>query len=401
MALRMECIKFGSEKPYKIQNECTPPVFDIPKSVLECYLEEDFPIAEIAKMMSVSESTIYRRMRVYGLSKVKFSDLSDEELDGEMDKITKEFPHCGEVMLKQLLSHRGIKVQRMRLRDSLHKVDGKGVQERKKGRLHRRVYNVQGPNHLWHVDTNHKLIRWKFVIVGGVDGFSRLPVMLRCTNNNKAETLLKCFQDAVTEYGIPSRLRTDKGLENVGIADFMIEKRGANRGSIITGKSTHNQRIERLWRDVFEGVLGFYYKLFYFMEDNNILDPLSDVHLSALHYIYLSKINDKLKLWQKAWSRHRMRTTKSSPLQLWLAGQMQNPVGEDVPTLNLESYGAEGIISTSNNEVEQGGRPVFLPPAISLDELCQMELNSQTYTSSNYGIEDLKLALEIIEKHYA
>lgn len=38
---------------------------------------------------------------------------------------------------------------------------------------------------------------------------------------------------------------------------------------MITGKSTHNQRIERLWWDVYEGVLGLCYQqlLFYFMED--------------------------------------------------------------------------------------------------------------------------------------
>ena len=40
----------------------------------------------------------------------------------------------------------------MRLRDSIHWVDQEGVLERKKGRLQRRVYDVQGPNHLWHID---------------------------------------------------------------------------------------------------------------------------------------------------------------------------------------------------------------------------------------------------------
>lgn len=156
-------------------------------------------------------------------------------------------------MFKHILEQKGVRVQRMRLRDSIHRVDDEGVANRKKGRLHRRVYNVKGPNHLWHVDTNHKLIRWNFVIVGGIDGFSRLPVMLACTNNNKSQTLLSCFLDAISEYVLPSRVRTDKGLENVLIADLMIEKRGNDRGSIITGPSTHNERIERLWRDVFQG----------------------------------------------------------------------------------------------------------------------------------------------------
>jgi hypothetical protein len=32
------------------------------------------------------------------------------------------------------------------------------------------MYEVAGPMSLWHVDANHKLIRWKFVIHGGIDG---------------------------------------------------------------------------------------------------------------------------------------------------------------------------------------------------------------------------------------
>ena len=139
-----------------------------------------------------------------------------------------------------------------------------------------------------HCDINHKLVRWNFVIFGCVDGFSRLCVALKCLDNNKANTLLQYFVGGVQAYGLPSRVQSDNSLENVHIAQFMIEKkkRGLERGSIITGKSTHNQRIERLWRDIFNGVLCFYYNLFYFMEESSVLDQLNEYHIAALHHVY-------------------------------------------------------------------------------------------------------------------
>ena len=97
-------------------------------------------------------------------------------------------------------------------------------------------------------------------------------------------------------------------MKNVDIAKYMISRRGINRVSAIAGKSTHNKRIERLWPDVFEGVLGLFHGLFYFMEDEGLLDPLNEIHLAALHHIYLPLINEKLKVWSRTWSRHIMRT---------------------------------------------------------------------------------------------
>ena len=260
------------------------------------------------------------------------------------------------------------------------------------------MYNVKGPNHLWHIDTNHKLIRWSFIIIGCVDGFSRLPVVLECRNNNKADTVFHCFLKGVENYGLPSRVRSDCGGENVLVADFMIAKRGPNRGSMLTGKSTHNQRIERLWRDVFTGVLSFYHPLFHFMEDNGILDIFNKWHIFALHHIYLPQINSMFESWNHAWSRHRMRTAKSSPLRLWIARQYQNPVGINESTAVSEEYGVEGII---HEDASCDDRPIFDAPAVDVSEQCMDELKSRITEDAvliNHGVHAFLTAVSIIKR---
>lgn len=53
--------------------------------------------------------------------------------------------------------------------------------------------------------------RWRFVIHGAIDGYSRMVLYLRCHDNNSAETALTEFTQATREYGVPSRVRSDKG----------------------------------------------------------------------------------------------------------------------------------------------------------------------------------------------
>lgn len=44
--------------------------------------------------------------------------------------------------------------------------------------------------------------RWRIVVHGGIDGYSRLPVYIKASDNNKASTLLSCFCEAGSCKGV-------------------------------------------------------------------------------------------------------------------------------------------------------------------------------------------------------
>ncbi len=129
-------------------------------------------------------------------------------------------------MLVGHLRSQGIRIPRQRARDSLARVDP------------RWRYSVPGSNSLWHVVSIHKLIHWKIVIHGGIDGYSRLIVYLHAAVNNRAETVLGSFLAGVETFGLPSRARSDKGGENVSISRYMLNhpERGQEQVAVYTTK---------------------------------------------------------------------------------------------------------------------------------------------------------------------
>ncbi|KAJ8015879.1 hypothetical protein DPEC_G00001110 [Dallia pectoralis] len=112
------------------------------------------------------------------------------------------------------------RLQQNRIRGALRAVDPTGTVLRglEVNTIPRRPYSVPAPLSLWHIDGNHKLTRWRIVIHGGTDGFSRKIMYLAATDNNRASTVLTCFMQAVQCFGLPQRVRSDQGMENVDVA---------------------------------------------------------------------------------------------------------------------------------------------------------------------------------------
>lgn len=300
------------------------PPLNISEQVLSGLLELEFTQVEIAQMLGCSTRTVHRRLVEFGLSRLtQYTTISDTELDVLVESFVSNFPTAGQKTLAGHLSTLGYRIQRFRIRESLYRVDPWGVQRRSRRLLHRRKYKVPGPNSLWHIDGNHKLVRWRIVVHGGIDGYSRIPVYLSASSNNRSETVLRSFLGAVSKYGLPSRVRADKGGENVLVSRYMLQHphRGPGRGSFITGRSVHNQRIERLWRDVFSSCTGHLYHMFYSMEDEGLLDPVDEVDLFVLHLVFIPRISRQLETFKAAYCRHKLRTEHNrTPLQLWTRG---------------------------------------------------------------------------------
>uniref|UniRef100_A0A8C6K7J7 Integrase catalytic domain-containing protein n=1 Tax=Nothobranchius furzeri TaxID=105023 RepID=A0A8C6K7J7_NOTFU len=340
----------------------------ISKEELENVLSLRTTFTEAASLLFVSRQTFYKLLKDHNIpaSKYvsinhnipasKYVSISDEQLDTIISQIKTGHPNIGEVMLMGHLHSRDIVVQRRRLRESLHRVDPVGIQSRRRSSVVRRVYSVPHPNFIWHIDGNHKLIRWKFVVHGAIDGYSRMLMFLHCSNNNRAETVKDLFTVVVGHFG-----------ENVRIWEDMQSTRGES--SVITGSSVHNQRIERFNRDLNNNCSKVYAPKFYALESLGCLNLENPTDLFCLHYVYLPRINRTLEEFKAAYNNHSISSEgNKTPVQLfslnsfWLHNPQQSArdvlsvsdQSEFMPLTNMEMQELSVTINPLENDNDNG-----------------------------------------------
>ena len=192
---------------FSLQGSVGCPRIVLSKEAIEGYLHMGYSVSQTAEACSVSRSVLYRRMQQLGISyRDRFYRLDNNSLDTAVTDIKLNHSNCGEVMITCHLRARGIIVQRRRVLECIHQVDPHGGDDWRCRRIRCRVYSVPCPNFIWHLNGNHKLIRWRFVVHVGIDGFGRFVVLCQCSDNNTYQTVSDLFRRAVSQNGRPLKV---------------------------------------------------------------------------------------------------------------------------------------------------------------------------------------------------
>uniref|UniRef100_A0A3Q1AXH4 Integrase core domain-containing protein n=1 Tax=Amphiprion ocellaris TaxID=80972 RepID=A0A3Q1AXH4_AMPOC len=269
------------------------PKIIIQKEHLKNLLDTHLPVACIAKFLGVSRRTVYRRMQEFDLSvRGTYSTMTDQELDIIISSIQSQMPNAGYRLVQGHLVSMGLRVQWWRMMASMHRVYATGIFSR--------LTEIGCPLSLVHIDTNHKLITDLFII-----HVVLLQVLyLDAATNNRAKTAFSFFIRSAQLHGLPSRVRADQGVENLDIAHFMFATRGTGRSSFISGKSVHNQRVERMWRDVWVAVTSKYHDILHTLKEDGLLDISDATLLFGVHYVFVPRLWADLDTFIEGWNNH-------------------------------------------------------------------------------------------------
>jgi len=137
------------------------PMLFISKEQITFLCDLRFSWIQIASLFGVSRQTFFAMISEYGLpTDHEFSDISNMELWSYVEHIKLSMPDAGQNMIKGILRGEGIHVPLTRIRECISEVDPINTTLRWATPISRKMYSVASPNSLWHIDGNHKLIRY-------------------------------------------------------------------------------------------------------------------------------------------------------------------------------------------------------------------------------------------------
>ena len=157
-----------------------------------------------------------------------------------------------------------------------------------------------------------------FYIHGCVDGHSRKVIWLRLVpSNNDPFVIAQIFSECCREAGgIPARVRSDCGTENVIVAGAQSYLRRhdddehAGLRAHIYGPSTGNQRIEAWW-SIFRRVRSTdIISYFRDLADSGEFNAADEFQVYLLRYCFADLVRRELHDMVEYWNAHRIRASQ-------------------------------------------------------------------------------------------
>ena len=142
------------------------------------------------------------------------------------------------------------------------------------------------------------------------------------------------------------------------------------------------------------------------MEQHDLLDPINENHLFALHNVYLPRIHRSLKQFKEAWNCHVIRTERGKTSnQLFTAGLLRlRYSGLDAVDLFedvLDEYGESEEGESHNEETVDDDQGVSVPQlSISITPMQLSRIHeavSPLSDDSEYGISLNRIVLQTLD----
>ena len=146
---------------------------------------------------------------------------------------------------------------------------------------------------------------------------------------------------------------------------------------VLAGRSIHNTRIERLWRDVHRVVGSRFKNIFESLEHSGELDLDNSLDLWILHAIFLPIISRCLKEFQVSWDFHRSTNAQGkTPLQQYVEGLALRPDVEGVVAPVPDNYAID----------PEERQPVELA---AQEEECEEDEDEDLNSTNHTSMEDM------------
>ena len=130
----------------------------IENDLISDYFHSGFTYLEICEFLklygiSISLSTLKKRLKGLGLTRKDTNFIEDEELKVAIEEeISGSGCFLGYRKVWARLKKKGILNKRSRVMTLLKQLDPEGVESRANKVLRRRLYHAKGPNFVWHID---------------------------------------------------------------------------------------------------------------------------------------------------------------------------------------------------------------------------------------------------------